>query len=112
MAALFRGKDPREPAKVLAMVLAKDAAMPGPEAVRLLLAKTRKVQIDHAGATLGAFDVEGEPSLIGLVPAPIPWSQLAGPCATAWWWPEATAVSHRSPRWQRSGDVLFLEWPA
>jgi hypothetical protein len=25
-----------------------------------------------------------------LIPAPIPWSDLEGPCATAWWWPEAT----------------------
>jgi len=25
-----------------------------------------------------------------LMPAPIPWSALEGPCATAWWWPEAT----------------------
>jgi hypothetical protein len=26
---------------------------------------------------------------IGLMPAPIPWSQLEGPCSTAWWWPDA-----------------------
>jgi len=25
-----------------------------------------------------------------LVPKPIPWSQLEGPCATAWYWPTAT----------------------
>jgi hypothetical protein len=25
-----------------------------------------------------------------LMPAPIPWSQLEGPCSTAWWWPDAT----------------------
>ena len=24
------------------------------------------------------------------MPAPIPWSNLEGPCATAWWWPDAT----------------------
>jgi hypothetical protein len=27
---------------------------------------------------------------VSLMPAPIPWSDLEGPCATAWWWPEAT----------------------
>jgi hypothetical protein len=27
---------------------------------------------------------------ISLMPVPIPWSELEGPCATAWWWPEAT----------------------
>ena len=27
---------------------------------------------------------------VSLMPAPIPWSQLEGPCATTWRWPEAT----------------------
>jgi len=26
---------------------------------------------------------------VALVPQPIPWSQLEGPCATAWYWPDA-----------------------
>jgi hypothetical protein len=26
---------------------------------------------------------------ISLMPMPIPWSQIEGPCATAWYWPEA-----------------------
>jgi len=26
---------------------------------------------------------------VALVPRPIPWSQLEGPCATAWYWPDA-----------------------
>ena len=28
---------------------------------------------------------------VTLVPQPIPWSQLEGPCATAWYWPEAAS---------------------
>ena len=27
---------------------------------------------------------------VSLMPAPIPWNGLEGPCATSWWWPEAT----------------------
>jgi hypothetical protein len=27
---------------------------------------------------------------VALMPGPIPWSDLEGPCATAWWWPDAT----------------------
>ena len=27
--------------------------------------------------------------IVSLMPAPIPWSELEGPCATAWWWPDA-----------------------
>jgi hypothetical protein len=32
---------------------------------------------------------------IALVRTAIPWSQLEGPCAVAWWWPEATQVMKR-----------------
>ena len=34
--------------------------------------------------TLGEFTAAAT-----LVPRPIPWSQLEGPCATAWYWPDA-----------------------
>ena len=27
---------------------------------------------------------------VSLMPAPIPWDGLEGPCVTSWWWPEAT----------------------
>ena len=27
---------------------------------------------------------------VALMPGPIPWADLEGPCATSWWWPEAT----------------------
>jgi hypothetical protein len=32
---------------------------------------------------------------VALMPAPIPWSSLEGPCATAWWWPDATNAMRR-----------------
>jgi Domain of unknown function (DUF4261) len=43
------------------------------------------------------FAVHGGNLAVSLMPAPIPWSELEGPCATAWWWPEATERmrSHR-----------------
>ncbi len=28
-------------------------------------------------------------AIVSLMPAPIPWDDLEGPCAAAWWWPEA-----------------------
>lgn len=42
-----------------------------------------------------SFQVEDELAAIGVMPAPIPWSDLAGPCATAWYWPEATEAMQR-----------------
>ena len=41
-----------------------------------------------------AWDAQGEPlgeatANVTLVDRPVPWKQLEGPCATAWYWPEA-----------------------
>lgn len=30
--------------------------------------------------------------VISMMPGPIPWEGLEGPCATSWWWPEAAEV--------------------
>ncbi|MCH2115136.1 MAG: DUF4261 domain-containing protein [Pirellulales bacterium] len=35
------------------------------------------------------FSVGDHTAAITLVPQPVPWSRLEGPCATAWYWPEA-----------------------
>jgi hypothetical protein len=45
-----------------------------------------------AGSTENLFTCTiGEyTAAVTLVPRPVPWSQLEGPCATAWYWPTAT----------------------
>jgi hypothetical protein len=37
-----------------------------------------------------AFSIGDALVAIGLMPAPIPWTDLEGPCATSWLWPKAT----------------------
>jgi len=36
------------------------------------------------------FRFEGQRAFVCLFPAPFPWTDLEGPCETAWWWPEAS----------------------
>jgi hypothetical protein len=36
-----------------------------------------------------AFRVGDSDVIMGLMPAPIPWTDLEGPCATSWIWPDA-----------------------
>jgi hypothetical protein len=36
-----------------------------------------------------AFSVGELQVILGLMPAPLPWSDLEGPCATSWLWPKA-----------------------
>ncbi len=39
-----------------------------------------------------SFDVGNQAVIMGLMPAPIPWSDLEGPCATSWLWKDAANV--------------------
>jgi hypothetical protein len=50
--------------------------------------KTSK-ELEWQGSNL-VFPFRGGQLAVSLMPAPIPWSSLEGPCATAWWWPDAT----------------------
>ena len=36
------------------------------------------------------FDFRDAMIAVAMMPGPIPWPELEGPCATSWWWPEAT----------------------
>ncbi|MBI5532604.1 MAG: DUF4261 domain-containing protein [Deltaproteobacteria bacterium] len=49
------------------------------------------VVVPSEGAARG-LTVAGEGFALTLIPMPFPWSDLEGPCATAWWWPEAADV--------------------
>ena len=39
-----------------------------------------------------SFRVGDADVIMGLMPAPIPWRDLEGPCATSWLWPDAAGV--------------------
>lgn len=39
-----------------------------------------------------SFGVGDDCVMLGVMPAPIPWDDLEGPCETSWLWPEAKAV--------------------
>ncbi len=47
--------------------------------------------IERKGDTV-TFTIGGEIGFISLMRAPIPWSDLEGPCTTSLYWPEATKV--------------------
>jgi hypothetical protein len=46
-----------------------------------------EVEHDRGGQITITF-AEGS-TILGLMPAPIPWGDLEGPCATSWLWPDA-----------------------
>ncbi|MCU0877404.1 MAG: DUF4261 domain-containing protein [Pirellulaceae bacterium] len=45
-------------------------------------------ELEAKGGTL-SFRVGPSLVVLGLMPAPIPWGDLEGPCATSWLWPKA-----------------------
>jgi hypothetical protein len=78
---------------LLAMVALNKAAMPSPAALIQSFKALSGIAVDLG--TLQAkdgnvvFAVGNDKAAVAFMPAPIPWSNLEGPCATAWWWPEA-----------------------
>ena len=45
-----------------------------------------------------SFDLGGDTVAVSLMPQPVPWTDLEGPCREAWYWPEAARAlrDHRS----------------
>jgi hypothetical protein len=88
---------PEKPTHVaLAMVATKTDRLPRKETILQSLR-------DHIGEGVVPEEVEWDKThllfpladanvIVSLLPVPIPWSQLEGPCATAFWWPQATLI--------------------
>jgi hypothetical protein len=82
-----------KPKPLLAFVALNSSKLPAAPAI-LTEFQERCPECAHAKAqerdeTTLTFDLDGCPAFISLMPKPIPWSELEGPCATAWWWREA-----------------------
>jgi hypothetical protein len=79
---------------LLAMVALDTPSFPPTEPLLDRLQATAGLTVDRASVQTKengiVFSIGSEIAAVALVPAPIPWSNLEGPCATAWWWPEAT----------------------
>jgi hypothetical protein len=77
----------------LAMIALKSAKIPGSSDIIAEFEKRcpdgPKLTATDKQDTTCMFDLGGRTAFVSLMPAPIPWSDLEGPCATAWWWPEA-----------------------
>jgi hypothetical protein len=80
----------------MAMIaLGPDASLSS-EAIQAELARQwpslPKAQAAEAKDDTFAFRIGSLDVIAGLMPAPIPWSDLEGPCATSWLWKDAAAV--------------------
>ncbi|HEX7896966.1 MAG TPA: DUF4261 domain-containing protein [Planctomycetota bacterium] len=85
----------------LAMVALKDVEAPVPERVFAELKKRwpdapppREVASKNGALT---FKLDDALAAVALMPAPIPWSALEGPCAAAWYWPKAAEAMKAHP---------------
>lgn len=88
---------PEQPAKarpLLALVALKTSSLPPPHALLANLKTVPGIAVDLGSlkvqGTTFAFGLGNDQAAVALMPVAIPWSDLEGPCATAWWWPEAT----------------------
>jgi hypothetical protein len=83
---------------LLSMVALDTPSMPDVQELLPTLASLSGTTVKTTGAVAKenalTFPYGGNVAAVALMPAPIPWSNLEGPCATAWWWPEAGARMH------------------
>lgn len=81
------------PLRWLALVMLNEPLMPSFDEVAQFVAERfeEAPKLEQAGSTENMFTCTiGEYTAAAtLVPKPVPWSQLEGPCATAWYWPAA-----------------------
>lgn len=82
------------PLRWLSLVLLDEPRLPEFEEVSRFIGEMfiDAPEMRVAGSTDNLFTCTiGEyTAAVTLVPRPVPWSQLEGPCATAWYWPTAT----------------------
>jgi Domain of unknown function (DUF4261) len=83
-----------ESGTLIGMVALKSPSLPAASAIASAFSRrcpnsSIDNDIDDKGGTF-VFRLDGNMAAIYLLPVPIPWSDLEGPCATAWWWPDAT----------------------
>ena len=81
------------PLRWLALVMLEEPELPAFDEVAQFVGKnfSEPPTMTVAGSTENMFTCTlGEYTAAAtLVPRPVPWSQLEGPCATAWYWPTA-----------------------
>jgi uncharacterized protein DUF4261 len=51
-----------------------------------------KIEAGETTEEMFAFRVGNQEVIIATMPAPIPWADLEGPCATSWLWPDAAKI--------------------
>ena len=80
-----------ENSPLIAMVALHGAVLPDAEQLAAAFAESSEATLENVEAKESTItcDLNGAVAFVSLMPAPIPWPELEGPCATAWWWPEA-----------------------
>lgn len=84
--------DKRHP--LLSMVALNTPSLPSPVVLTQGFKALSGISVDLASLQSKqgniVFQIGDDNAAIALMPAAIPWTNLEGPCATAWWWPDAT----------------------
>jgi hypothetical protein len=80
----------------IAMVALGPNAAPSAAAIQADLARKwpelPRAEAGEAKEGQFAFRIGAQDVIAGLMPAPIPWADLEGPCAASWLWPDAAKV--------------------
>lgn len=88
-------REPGEP--LIAAVLMEGESFPFDEfqaqAARSRVCGRKVTGLEIKDDAILSFSLGDELAALALMPAPYPWSDLEGPCATSWMWPEETSAT-------------------
>jgi len=84
---------------LLAMIALNTPLLPSPAAITKSFEILSGISVDLSSLQSKegniVFELGNDNAAVALMPTAIPWSNLEGPCATAWWWPEAAEHVNR-----------------
>ncbi|MBN1916285.1 MAG: DUF4261 domain-containing protein [Verrucomicrobia bacterium] len=106
------GSQPKEPRALVAMLALDTPAIPSPDEFLVTFRDLSGLAVGRDTVEMKddtvVFTLQGNTVAIALIKAPIPWADLEGPCATAWWWSDATErMKHH-----RGHIVVFVRGPS
>jgi hypothetical protein len=78
---------------VMAMIALRDKCLPDQgsfAAAVKSICEEKEIKCWDESDSAATFEFSDGICGLGVIPFAIPWTELEGPCSTAWWWPDAT----------------------
>lgn len=92
----LNGEARKQSEAMLSMILLNESGLPEAASIEEYLTNQlhENIKLNNITKkdTVIMFELNGEKVFYVLMPVPVPWSELEGPCSAAWYWPQAAEL--------------------